>query len=108
MTTAAQRATAQASLDLHTRMAAINPGAWTRPRTSRKRRYSTDNGLTRIEGLAQIAYDLRPQPQGRETSNRGDKWREQWAKLKTTVSEVRPSKYMHSHASRMVALPVAA
>jgi hypothetical protein len=98
-----QRQRAQDQLDLHARMAAMNPGAWMRPRTSRKRRYAQDVGLTRIEGLAQMAYDLRPRPLGRETSTRGDNWRADWEKRKLTVSEDRAPKYMYATARRAAA-----
>src|SRR5262245_56302320 len=80
-------------LDRHVAGAAINPGAWRKPRTSPKRRLARGQPpTTRIEELSMVLYNLPPVPH--EYSDRGKARRaKKWPELKP-----QEPKYMHAHA----------
>lgn len=100
---AERKAEAIKSMDLHIAMSAMNPGAWLRPRTGR-RRYAQPQRPSRVEILS-ILVGESPKFNPNETSVRGDRQRADWETRKAGVTENIPLKYMHSVRRRAAMIP---
>jgi hypothetical protein len=88
-------------LGLHLAGQRINPNGWRKPRTSEKRSRAQNMPVTYTDRLLNAAYGT-PLPPLREGSPRGDRYRDELATLKSTITEAKPTKYMSAYQRQQI------